>query len=95
MIHTSENNDLEWLVGMMLPRMKAHQVVEEDFSIDTFKGKLNHEAESKSSCFYTRYGLCHNRKNQKLINKIEARTRKMGSSLVYILKVMFKIHSRM
>lgn len=36
---------------MMLPRMKAHQVVEEDFSIDTFKGKLNHEANQNPAAF--------------------------------------------
>ena len=50
-IHTSENNDLEWLVGIMLPRMKAHQVVEEDFSIDTFKDKLNQESNQNPAAF--------------------------------------------
>ena len=50
-IHTSDNNDLEWLVGIMLPRMEAHHIVDETFSIETFKEELKAEAQHNHSAF--------------------------------------------
>ena len=50
-IHTSDNNDLEWLVGIMLPRMKAHHIVDKTFSIETFKEELKAEAQHNHSAF--------------------------------------------
>ena len=40
-IQTSMDNDLAWLVDVMLPRMKAYGVINDDFSLDEFKSNLN------------------------------------------------------
>ncbi len=50
-IQTSMDNDLAWLVGVMLQRMKAHGVINDDFSLDEFKSNLEHEAINNQCAF--------------------------------------------
>lgn len=58
-MQTSKENDLAWLIEMMLPRMQDHQVLNRDFSIDTFKKELQEEAEGVNTAFIrdTAFGI--------------------------------------
>ncbi|HHA6199270.1 methyltransferase domain-containing protein [Staphylococcus aureus] len=50
-IQTSMDNDLAWLVDVMLQRMKAHGVINDDFSLDEFKSNLEQEAINNQCAF--------------------------------------------
>lgn len=52
-IQTSNNNDLGWLIDIMLPRVKRHQIVDESFAISNFTKKLQQESE-KHQCAFIR-----------------------------------------
>ncbi|WP_086428612.1 methyltransferase domain-containing protein [Staphylococcus cornubiensis] len=51
MIQTSDNNDLQWLTKMMLPRMRKHGVVSEDFSVEEWKQQMHQEASHHDVAF--------------------------------------------
>lgn len=51
MIQTSDNNDLQWLTKMMLPRMRKHGVVSEDFSVEEWKQQMHQEASHHDAAF--------------------------------------------
>lgn len=51
MIQTSDNNDLQWLTEMMLPRMRKHGVVSEDFSVEEWKQQMQQEASHHDAAF--------------------------------------------
>ncbi|MEJ7542097.1 methyltransferase domain-containing protein [Staphylococcus intermedius] len=51
MIQTSDNNDLQWLTEMMLPRMRKHGVVSEEFSLEAWKQQMQQEAKSHDAAF--------------------------------------------
>lgn len=58
-MQTSKENDLAWLVEMMLPRMQSHQVLSEDFSIDALKKELKEESDAINTAFIrdTAFGI--------------------------------------
>ncbi|HEC2157842.1 50S rRNA methyltransferase [Staphylococcus delphini] len=51
LIQTSDNNDLQWLTEMMLPRMVQHKVVSEDFPLDAWKQAMDREARQHQAAF--------------------------------------------
>lgn len=58
-VQTSKDNDLAWLVEVMLPRMQSHQVLSNDFSLDAFKKELQVEADTTNTAFIrdTAFGI--------------------------------------
>lgn len=51
LIQTSDNNDLQGLTEIMLPRMRKHGVVSEDFSVEEWKQQMHQEANSHDVAF--------------------------------------------
>ncbi|MBF7015994.1 class I SAM-dependent methyltransferase [Staphylococcus durrellii] len=51
LIQTSDDNDLQWLTEMMETRMKQNEIVNQDFSLETFKANMSHEAQEAQAAF--------------------------------------------
>ena len=50
-MQTAEDNDLQWLTEMMIERMRAHHIVDDDFTLDQFKQEMTEEAEENKAAF--------------------------------------------
>lgn len=50
-MQTAENNDLQWLTGIMIERMRAHHIVDDNFTLDQFKQEMTEEAEKNKAAF--------------------------------------------
>ncbi|MBX8993103.1 methyltransferase domain-containing protein [Staphylococcus pettenkoferi] len=50
-MQTAENNDLQWLTEIMIERMRAHHIVDDDFTLDQFKQEMTEEAEENKAAF--------------------------------------------
>lgn len=50
-MQTSKENDLTWLIEMMLPRMQNHQILGADFSLVQFKKEMQEEATRSNTAF--------------------------------------------
>ena len=50
-MQTAEDNDLQWLTEMMIERMRAHHIVDDDFTLDQFKQEMIEEAEMNKAAF--------------------------------------------
>lgn len=59
-MQTSDDNDLQWLIDIMTPRMMAHQVVENNFTSEAFNHALTQEVAENHSAFIRdmAFGIC-------------------------------------
>ncbi|CAM3119833.1 methyltransferase domain-containing protein [Staphylococcus argensis] len=50
-MQTAEDNDLQWLTEIMIERMRAHHIVDDDFTLDQFKQEMTEEAKAHKVAF--------------------------------------------
>lgn len=50
-MQTAEDNDLQWLTDIMIERMRAHHIVDDDFTLEQFKREMTEEAEEHKAAF--------------------------------------------
>ena len=50
-MQTAEDNDLQWLTEIMIERMRAHHIVDANFTLDQFKQEMTEEAEENKAAF--------------------------------------------
>lgn len=50
-MQTAEDNDLQWLTEIMIERMRAHHISDDDFTLEQFKREMTEEAEEHKAAF--------------------------------------------